>query len=95
MAELFCLDKISSHLPGILQESGHYLFQYGRYEECLERQAFNYNLISLGVGDQDLGIFIGMCLPKVCSSTIIQKSLNKAFQAAKAPFSVISVQSDI
>lgn len=95
MAEALCLGKIMTHLPKILEESSHYFFQFGRYKDCIDTPSMNYNLIYLGIGEQNSGLYFGLCLPSQCTSKIIKTSLDKAFEMTQLPFNVLNIDSDI
>lgn len=48
ISSLLCFSHIMTHLPTIGSTSGHFLFQFGKYQECLDTPSFNYNLVGLG-----------------------------------------------
>lgn len=95
MAEGRCLVNILTHIPDVLKESSHYFFQYGRYKDCIDTPSMNYNFITLGMGQQSLGLYFALCLPDECTSNMVKNSLNEAFHLSHLPFTVFSIDSDI
>jgi hypothetical protein len=53
-----------------------------------------YSLVEVGAGGIDTSIFVGMCLPKQCSDTVITKSFDSAFKILGLPFEVFSLDSN-
>ena len=95
MAQLICLEQIATHIPSIVEMSGHSMFQYGDYGDCVETQGLNYNLVELGYGGVNVGIFMGVCLPQFCSPEIITSALDALFKKAQLPYEIYDVQSHI
>ena len=75
MTQLLCSSLILTHIPQIIQHSGHSFFQYGDYGGCIDTPGFNYNFLDFGLNTADLGYTIGLCLPKQCTTPIIKQIL--------------------
>ena len=75
--------------------SGHSVFQYGDYPDCIDTQGFNYNLVEFGISGADTGIFLGMCLPQICTADIIRLALDGLLKKDQLPFQVYGVKSHI
>ena len=69
--------------------------QYGDYKDCIDMHGYNYNLVEFGIGKTNAGLYMGLCLPKQCTSKIIKSSLQKVLEKMEVPYSIYDVQSDI
>lgn len=64
-----CLIAVQKYILPILQNSGHFLGQYGQYYDCLDlRPELKYNFIKFAQKDTtvDIGTSLGLCLPAQC-----------------------------
>ena len=89
-----CVLHILSHVPKITASSGHFAFQYGTYDACLEDPLYRYHLIEYDFNHQTKGITMGLCLPKQCSTRLVTTVLREAFKVSGLPIEVYRVITD-
>lgn len=82
------------HFPTTYSSSGHFAFQYGRYEDCIQSTAYTYHLIDFNVFNAIDGITMGICLPSECSHNLVTYVLTTAFKLSGAPIAVEKVVTD-
>lgn len=90
-----CLAKITTNLLTFLKESGHFVFQNGQYEDCLETQGFSYTNVQLGIGDVNYGLYMGLCLPEECTENITKSLLDGVMKAVGLPYNVVAISQHI
>lgn len=83
-----CVSQIMRHFPTTYSSSGHFAFQYGRYDDCIDSSAYNYHLIDFNVFNATDGITMGICLPTQCSHQLVTYVLTTAFRLSGAPIAV-------
>ncbi len=83
------------HASKVLYDSGHYLQQFGLYDECLEDN-LTYTLSLVYKGTDHLagkytGLYMGLCLPEECNADdhkVINKTLNMVLSSLGQNFYV-------
>jgi len=89
-----CVSQIIRHFPTTYSSSGHFAFQYGRYQDCIESNTFRYHLIDFRVFNATDGITMGICLPNQCSHNLVSNLLTTAFKLSGTPIKVEKVVTD-
>ena len=89
-----CVSQIMRHFPTTYASSGHFAFQYGRYQDCIDSPAYTYHLIDFRVFQQVDGITMGICLPRQCSHKLVTSVLTAAFKLSGGTIEVEKVVTD-
>jgi hypothetical protein len=89
-----CVAQIMRHFPTTYASSGHFAFQYGRYQDCIDSPDYTYHLIDFSLLKQVDGITMGICLPKQCSHKLVTYVLTTAFKLSGTPIAVEKVVTD-
>ena len=91
-----CLFHIATNLRPVLSYSAWYFERMGEYHECIENPKMNYNFVMLSVQDQQANAgFMGLCLPKSCTTLQIKAVFDELFQVSKLPLIVSDIENNV
>lgn len=89
-----CVIKTLEHLPRVAATSGHFAFQYGAYDACLDAPDYRYHMVEFDLAHLTKGITMGLCLPKQCSNRLVTTVLTEAFKLSGTPIYIYRVVTD-
>jgi hypothetical protein len=86
-----CTPKILENLPQVLWDSGHFVQQFGLYDQCIaDNLSYSLSLVYKGINHTGVysGLYMGLCLPSECNGeghADIVNTLNKALEKLVSP----------